>query len=406
MPAYIPPRRVVSAASNITVAASTSLIARAVNGLGEFAGLGPMADNSWRQLTGVQNQDAVLWNGSPAGSTVLAQFGGGWWNPVADVANGVKRIEGVGSGHAAPDCRYWQYIDGGPQDGQFVFAINVQAQGVAVSHGMDHSTGNRYTGDFYHRDGVAGGQPLHFWRKTNNGSTFARIADLWPTGVDSNGVACGTTWVDAGFMGVGAQGAYACYFSGNNNTFNPNGWNISLFDPLANAGAGAWVYSQAGKTPGFNVGDSYHGIAEYSPQKNLLIYGGGNLNAYGLWRMDTSGAVARFTAPIPFGIGVGIQNPYPDAPQGKPCINPRNGNLLLFSLGPNLTYELDPSNSANTWVARTAFPSSTPGVNVPGMWGSASTSHSFTSIPEYGVVFLAMMPTLSGGTCWLYRPAP
>jgi hypothetical protein len=176
---------------------------------------------------------------------------------------------------------------------------------------------------------------------------------------------------------------------------------ISAYDPLA----ASWFYTQNGRAPFFSplscVYDpaisaapcsfSYELEMEYSPQKNVAVYGGAAASQRSIWRMDGSGNVAKLTdCPIPYGIQ-----------RGNLVVEPVTGNFLV--LGSGQLWELDPSG-VGTWTQQTGSRMPPAAVGVPGPAPTIDAIIS-SSISDYGVVAYITQKSPNSGTFYLYKHA-
>jgi hypothetical protein len=329
-----------------------------------------MAVGSWAQLT-VSNQNAILGVGSVSG-TMLHFCNTMPWNPHSKV------IEIIGQDHNYPSLRHVRYD---VRTNQFVLVAD--NAGIAQGHGYDHNTVNPFTGDLYHRlySGFSGN--IQSRRKVLNGSSFAALPNVAAT----DQVAIGATWWSGSFVGAGSQGAFMIFNSGNANG-NANDGQIIAYDPLS----ARWFFNQQGKAPNYGSGSTYHSLIEYSPQKNVAVYGGGNVASNRLWRMSSDGSVLAMPN-VPAGKGVGIQ-------QGLLVNEPVTGNFLLLSDGE--LWELNPSGSG-TWTQQTGARNPPNGVGIPGP--SPQVAVTASSISDYGVVAFITQPNQNGATFFLYKHA-
>ena len=136
-------------------------------------------------------------------------------------------------------------------------------------------------------------------------------------------------------------------------------------------------------------GQTYSGVCAYSPQRNCMVYGGGNCNPTKLWRLNAD----RTFTPMPdapAGCTVGIQ-------QGLLCEDPATGNFLVLSQG--RMFELNPTGSGS-WKDLGPAPAY---VGIP----SAPDAVTCTPIAELGVVaYLTANPhSAPGVTFALFKRA-
>jgi len=341
-------------------------------GLGNLAS--SMAPGTWAQLSAA-NQDAVLGVGSVSGTMI--HFSNTMpWNPFSKV------IEIVGMDH---DWGMQRHVRYSVASNSFVVVAADDGAGTQTQHGYDHNTVNPFTGDLYHRmySGFTG--TISARRKLLNTSNFVDI----PSIAASDQVAIGATWWSGPFVGGGSQGSFMLFNSGNA-LGNANDGQILAYNPLTNS----WFYNQQGKAPNYDStagGNTYHSVMEYSAQKNVAVYGGGNAAPNKLWRLNSDGSFIAMPD-VPDGKGVGIQ-------QGLLVNDPVSGNFLLLSGGE--LWELDPSGSG-TWTQQTGTRMPPGGVGVPGP-GSNPEAVIASSIPDYGVVAFITQPGHTGATFYLYK---
>jgi hypothetical protein len=329
-----------------------------------------MAPGTWAQLN-VSNQNALLGVGNVSGS-MIGFCNTMPWNPHSKV------IEIVGMDHNWGMVRHVRYD---VATNQFVLVAADAGLGSATQHGYDHNTVNPYTGDLYHR--VFGGftGTISSRKKVLGGSSFAAI----PNVSANEQVAIGATWWSGPFVGAGNQGAFMIFNSGNA-VGNANDGQILAYNPLTNT----WFYNQQGKAPFYGGGSTYHSVIEYSPQKNVAVYGGGNTAPNRLWRMNSDGSVIAMPD-VPAGKAVGML-------RGLLVNEPVTGNFLLLSAGQ--LWELNPSGTGS-WTQLTGTRTPPNQVGIPGP--STPEGVIATSIPDYGVVAFITQPSQTGATFFLYK---
>ena len=327
-----------------------------------------MAAGTWAQLN-VPNQDAILGVGSVSGTMI--HFSNSMpFNPFSKV------IEIVGMDHSYPAMRHVRY-----DVATNLFVLVADNAGVGQGHGYDHNTVNPYTGDLYHRvySGFTGSFTVR--RKVLGGASFVGI----PSVAAADQVAVGATWWSGPFVGGGSQGSFMIFNSGNA-TGNANDGQILAFNPVSNT----WFYDQQGKAPFYGGGSTYHSLIEYSPVKNVAVYGGGNVAPSRLWRMSSDGSVLAMPD-VPAGKAVGIQ-------KGLLVNDPVSGNFLLLSAGQ--LWELNPSGSGS-WTPQTGSRTPPAGVGDPGPANPEAVIAS--AISDYGVVAFITQPGRTGATFFLYK---
>lgn len=338
--------------------------------------LGPlaasMAPGTWAQLT-VSNQNAILGVGPSTGSR-LPFCNAMPWNPVSKV------IEIVAGDHAGatPSMAHVRY-----NESNNLFNLVQAAPAVpGIGHGYDHSAVNPYTGDLYHRLYGAGGS-IFCLRKVFGGASFVSI----PSVPGQAQVAIGTCWWSGSFIGGGSEGSFMIFNSGNA-VNGPSDGQIVAYNPLTNV----WFYNQVGKAPFYGSGSTYNSLMEYSPRKNVAVYGGGNVASSKLWRLNSDGSVLAMPN-VPSGKSLGVQ-------AGMLVNEPVTGNFLLLSAGQ--LWELDP-DGAGSWTQQTGSRTPASGVGIP---GSPNLDGIICcSIPDYGVVAYIKQTAPSGGTFYLYKHA-
>jgi hypothetical protein len=328
-----------------------------------------MAPGTWAQLN-VSNQNAILGVGGVSG-TMLHFCNSMPWNPQSKV------IEIIGMDHNYPSLRHVRY-----DVATNTFILVADNAGLATGHGYDHNTVNPFTGDLYHRlySGFTG--TIQSRRKVLNGSSFTAL----PNVSAADQVAIGATWWSGPFVGGGAQGSFMIFNSGNAQG-NSNDGQILAYNPLTNT----WFYNQEGKAPFYGSGSTYHSLIEYSPNKNVAVYGGGNVASNRLWRISSDGSVLAMPN-VPAGKGVGVQ-------QGLLVNEPVTGNFLVLSAGE--LWELNP-NGSGTWAQQTGTRTPPNGVGIPGP-APQDDAVIASSISDYGVVVFITQPNQNGATFFIYK---
>jgi hypothetical protein len=335
--------------------------------LGDLAA--SMAPGTWAQLT-VSNQDAILGVGSVSGTMI--HFSNSMpWNPFSKV------IEIVGMDH---DWGMQRHVRYDVRTNQFVLVAADDGLGTQTQHGYDHNTVNPYTGDLYHRmfSGFTG--TISSFKKVLGGASFVALPGVSAT----EQVAIGATWWSGPFVGGGSQGSFMIFNSGNA-LGNANDGQILAYNPLTNA----WFFNKEAMAPNYGSGSTYHSVMEYSAQKNVAVYGGGNAAPDRLWRLDSDGSFVAMPN-VPPGKGVGIQ-------QGLLVNEPVSGNFLLLSAGE--LWELDPTSG--TWTQQTGSRAPPDAVGVPGPENPQAVIAA--SISDYGVVAFITQPGQTGATFFLYK---
>jgi len=329
-----------------------------------------MAPGTWAQLN-AGNQNSALGVG-PISSTMLHYGNTEPWNPFSKV------IELLNKDAGAIPYRHVRYD---VATNQFV-VVAANAGIPTLGHGYDHNTVNPYTGDFYHRLYSAFSGTISVRVKALGAPSFGGIPGMSD---QIEQVAIGTAWWSGSFTGSGAQGALVVFNSGNS-TGGPNDGHIAAFNPLTNS----WFFSRTGMAPNYGSGSTYHSVIEYSPIKNVAVYGGGNVAGNRLWRLNSDGSFTTMPN-VPPGKGVGMQ-------QGLLVNEPITGNFLLLSGGE--LWELDPSGSG-TWTQQTGTRNPPSGVGRPGPGSPEAIIAS--SISDYGVIAFITQPSSTGGTFYLYK---
>ena len=322
-----------------------------------------MAPGTWVKLA-VPNQDSILGVGNVSG-TMIHYSNSMPWNPFSKV------IEIIGSDHGYGRTRHVRYDVASNQ-----FILVSDDAGIGATHGYDHEAVNPYTGDLYTRlySGFTG--RISAKKKAFGGSSFVEI----PSVSAPDQVAIGATWWSGNFVRGGRQGLFMIFNSGNAMGNSDDG-QILGYDPLKNS----WAFRKEGMAPNYGRGSTYHSVMEYSPGKNVAVYGGGNVAPSKLWRMSADGSV-RAMPDVPIGKGVGIQ-------RGLLVNDPVTGNFLLLSS--RELWELNP-DGAGTWAKLASPPAA---VGEP----SAPTAIVTSSISDYGVVAYITQASRAGGTFYLYK---
>jgi hypothetical protein len=349
-----------------------------------------MSPGTWAQLTPANSQNAFLGVGAISGS-MIHYCNSMPWNPIS------KRISILGEDHN------WGFVNyGSTGDGmrfvEYDAATNafvLTSKGIALwgaetAHGWDHQAVNPITGDHYYAH--QGGGVQNLWARRNTYAAPTTFTETSQTTAAYTQIAIGACWWSGAFTGgsgVGAQGAFMIFNSGDALSGDSTDGRIVAFDPLANS----WVFNQTGMSPNYKTGGStYHSVMEYSAVKNVAVYGGGNDAPQKLWRLNSNGTFLAMPD-VPSGKAVGIQS-------GNLACDPVTGNFLLLSAGQ--LWELNPSGSG-TWTQQTGSRVPPGGVGVPGP--SPQDGVISCPIPDYGVVAYITQTTPSGGSFYLYKHA-
>jgi hypothetical protein len=328
-----------------------------------------MAPGTWRQLTGVSNQNAVL--GSQSGSSgSLIYFGNTVaWNSLS------QSIEIIGADHLGGASNWKQHV-------RYLAATNafsvIQGQGALpnIGHAYDHTAVNPFNGDLYHTNyaGFSGSIPVY--RKAMGAASFSLATNV----AASDQVTHGACWWSGAFTGAGVQGCLLIFDCGN------TAGQLRAYNPLNNS----VFYSNNAAAPG-SSSDSYHTVAEYSTVKNVAVYGGGSdSNQTKLWRITSNRTITAMPS-VPSGKSVGVHD-------GNFVSEPVTGNFLLLSA--RQLWELDP-NGSGTWTQQTGTRVPPSGVGDPG----APDGVISCAIPDLGVVAYITQPGTSGGTFYIYKHA-
>lgn len=371
-------------------------VAPSGGGSGELATLAAsMSAGTWAELT-VSNQNSVLGDVAAGGEgSDLGYMNAACYIPQSD------RIQIVGADHGGYLSMH--VIEYDIATNSFIeralgtYNAGDTQTGTGPGHGFDHAAVNPYTGDAYQSVYGTGsfGAPSSFKfavRKRVYGDDRFTVTLPFTMIDQSINITFGTCWWSGSFAaggGAGAQGCLMVFNQGNAiNGGSANDCVINAFDPLTSS----WFYAKIGAAPfyGSGGGATYHALAEYSPGKNVMVYGGGNAASNRLWKMTSDGTVTELTN-VPSGKGVGIQ-------QGLLINEPMTGNFLLLSAGE--LWELNPDGSG-TWTQQTGSRVPPAGVGLP----SAPDAMCCVDLPEHGVVAYITQPTNTGGTFYLYKHA-
>jgi hypothetical protein len=329
-----------------------------------------MAPGTWAQLN-VPNQNTLLGVGSVSGSMI--HFSNTMpWNAIS------KAIELIGEDHSYGSLRHVRYNEA---TNTFILVANDSGFGNGLDHGYDQTSINPATGELYRRMNSGFTGTISSRRKTIGGA----VTSLPNVTVPVEQVAIGTTWWSGSFTGGGAQGSFMVFNSGTS-LGNANDGQILAYNPLTNT----WFYNQEGRAPFYGSGSTYHSVMEYSPQKNVAVYGGGNAAPNRLWRLNSDGSFVAMPN-VPAGKAVGIQ-------RGLLVNEPVTGNFLLLSAGE--LWELNPSGSGS-WTQQTGTRTPPNAVGIPGPTTIEGVIAS--SISDHGVVVFITQTDQTGGTFFLYK---
>lgn len=330
-----------------------------------------MQSGTWAQLI-VLNQDSVMGVGNNDGS-MITYSNSMPWNPVNKTIEIIARDHHYTSSFGLDAAN--RYVRYEVSTNQFVFVADLPE--IKDGHGGDTLTLNPTTGDLYWRMYTGFTGRISAKKKALGASNFSDIPSV--DGLEQ--VAIGTTWWSGPFVGGGRQGSFMIFNSGNSTGGATDG-QIVAYNPLTNS----WFYNQQGKAPFYGSGSTYNSVIEYSPQKNVAVYGGGNVAPTKLWRMDSNGnAVAMPDTPP--GTSVGLQ-------KGNLVNDPATGNFLLLSN--RQLWELNP-DGAGKWTRK---------MDPPALVGNPSLPENMISaaISDYGVVAYITQRNQAGGNFFLYKP--
>lgn len=362
--------RILSAPTTLRVVQKSATV------LGQLAsGLAP---GSWAKLTPANDQNQFIGVGGISG-TMIHYCNSMPWNSKA------QAIEILAMDHNYGSLRYVRYNE---ITNQFELMSNDVGLGSYTQHGYDHVDVNPLTGDLYYRTYSVNSGSIKCFKKTLNSDVFASL----PTVASDGGLeqaAIGTCWWSGSFAGGGNQGNYLVFNSGT--ALNgANDGQILAYNPLTNS----WFFNRTSMSPNYGSGATYHSIFEYSAQKNVAIYGGGNAASKKLWRLNADGTYLRLPD-VPSGLAVGMQG-------GIICADPVSGNFILLSN--SQLWELNPSGSG-TWTQQLGQRSPPLGVGSPGPAPGAIDGLICVPIPDYGVIAYIKQTSPSGGTFYLYKHA-
>jgi len=162
---------------------------------------------------------------------------------------------------------------------------------------------------------------------------------------------------------------------------------------------GTWtVIGGAGQA--FTNGD-YHNLAEYSPVKQVAIFGGGN-GSNRLWKITANKTITPLTnAPFSITLGAGNRSAIAD---------PVSGNFIfIFGIGPGQgqLWELNP-DGAGTWTRLDASLTGAGEICEDFFDTGAGCSGDLhgAAIPTYGVIMYWQITGSTAGRVWLYKHAP
>lgn len=364
-------------ATLLSIPASVTILAPGSSALS--TAVASMAPGSWAQLS-AGNQSATLGVGDSTGS-MLPYTNSMPWNPLKRRIEILARDHNdgaitLGIRHAAYDEATNSFISHG------------RYPEFPIGHGYDHTEVNPYTGDLYHKYyGSVGNGPLRIYKQM-----FGQTAWTQPPTINAGqNIIFGTCWWAGPFTGgggLGTQGGLAIFSSGASNGRATDGF-IGIYDPVRNS----WPFQSSSMAPFYGSGANYNAVMAYSRNKNVAVYGGGNVAPQKVWKLSANGAASALTD-APSNVSVGIH-------QGVLVEDPVSGNFLLLSKG-NL-YELNP-DGAGTWTQQSGSRVPPSGVGIPAESGGNNFLFG-TPLPDHGAIAFVRQSNAGNGAFWLYRHA-
>ncbi|MGE0764555.1 MAG: hypothetical protein AB7N80_14865 [Bdellovibrionales bacterium] len=335
-----------------------------------------MPAGSWAQLTPANNQNAFVGAGTISG-TMIHYCNSMPWNPKA------RAIEILAMDHAYGSLRYVRYNE---PTNQFELMANDVGMGSFTQHGYDHVNIDPLTGDLYYRPYSVNTGLISCYKKPLGSMTFSPLP-THPSDKGSEQAAIGTCWWSGTIAGGGSKGHLIVFNSGNA-VSSANDGQICGYNPTTNT----WFFNQVAMAPNYGSGSTYHSVIEYSPIKNVAVYGGGNVATNRLWRLNADRTFVAMPN-VPAGKGVGMQ-------QGIICADPVTGNFILLSAGQ--LWELNP-DGAGSWAQLNGGRQPPAGVGSPGP--GTPDGLICCPIPDYGVIAYIKQTSMTGGTFYLYKHA-
>ncbi len=321
-----------------------------------------MSADSWAEMTPTPaNQSTVFVATGSTGEILPYANKAAWHSQLAQI-----HIIAEDHGATSPEHVYYD---------EATNAWTHLAQTTFAGHAYDHIVYSPYTQKLYWRNyGDQGGTcHLYEWQGGTSWTSKANGSDM----VYYDDITAGTAWVDAGWGGVGASGAFVNFesaFAGRLHSYDPQ--------------SSTWTKLIDGMGIAFPSGDStyYHEEACFSRSLGILMCGGGNNYHDKLWTVDSSLTVTAMTAP-PSGIQLGMQ-------AGNLNVDPVSGKFLILSNGE--LWELNPAGSG-TWTQKATPPAA---VFDP----KALESGMSCCLPDHGAVAY-ISTTSSTAKMHIYKPS-
>ena len=332
-----------------------------------------MSPGTWAQLSAsALNVLGTLGSNGGVGGNMIPYSNQAVWDPIT------KAIRYCGNDHHGGTPGYTV------MEVQYLAASNTwsivtnQIPGITPSHGYGHIAIRPDTGELYVRQYAGGSGPETIFRKPLGGSWAGNLTS--PTIYRQ--VAIGTGWWTGALSGSQAMGAYLMWCQG----FGV----IQIYDP----GLDRWQQIDHPDPGGDGL---YHGVLDYSPVKNVAVFGGGNAWPRKLWRLNSDRTVTALPdAPI----DVGVQ-------RANLNHDPVTGNFLIWGGGTRQLWELNPTTGVYTKLSGSRQPPAAGPSGVSDPAGGAGGPDALIScaLPEQGVVAYMSASGASYANMFLYKHA-